>query len=117
MSEENSKNDKPTFLESDWWPMLPLYIYIAFAVINMIAMAFAGSSASAFLVYVIFAVLMGLLIWFLIWIKEDFWAWFVLLAPLILAIGVSVIASGVAAGNLSAAAAAEWMNKKAESDM
>ena len=112
MAHDDSGNDKPAFLESEWWALLPLYIYIAFAVINLIAMAFAGASASSFLVYVIFAVLMGLLIYFLVWIREEFWAWFVLLAPLILAIAVSTIAAGVAGGNLSAAATAEWMSKK-----
>lgn len=108
---ENS-SDRHAYLNSEWFHFLPLWIFIAFAVLTIIAMAFGGAAPSAFLIYIVTAALLGLLIWWLCDINQVGWAWFVLLLPLILAMATSVVTAGVAAGNLSSAAAVKYLEKR-----
>lgn len=93
---------KKEYMYEQWWYYLPLYIFIALAIITLIVMLFSGANAAAFVGMLIFLVLWGLLIWWLCNICELSWAWFVLLLPLILAIATGVITAGVTAGIVAA---------------
>lgn len=97
------------YMEQQWWWFLPFYIYIVLAVIYVIMMLFAGVSAGPFLGWLIFAVLIGLLIWWLCDIRQLGWAWFILLLPLIIALFVAIIGSGVTAGIVGAEALKQGM--------
>jgi len=86
------------YMDTVWWHFLPLYIFIALAIINLILMIFAGASAGAILIFVILAVLIGLLLWWLCDIGQLGWAWFILLLPAILALLSGAVAAGVTSG-------------------
>lgn len=90
------------YMNETWWKFLPLYIFIALAIIALIVMLFSGATAAAFIGYIIFAILWGLLLWWLCDICELGWAWFVLLLPLIIAILTAVVAAGVTGGIVAA---------------
>ena len=90
------------YMNQTWWYFLPFYIYIAFAVITLIGMAFAGAMASAFLAYIVFAILIGLLLWWVCDIGQLGWAWFILLLPLILGALTSCVSGGVFSGVMMA---------------
>lgn len=93
-----SKIGHKDYMDTMWWHFLPLYIFIALAIINLVLMVFAGGNAGAILSFVLSALLVGLLIWWLCDIGQLGWAWFVLLLPLILAMATGVVAGGVTAG-------------------
>jgi hypothetical protein len=93
-----SKIGHKDYMDTMWWHFLPLYIFIALAIINLVLMVFAGGNAGAILSFVLSALLIGLLIWWLCDIGQLGWAWFVLLLPLILAMATGVVAGGVTAG-------------------
>ena len=86
------------YMDQMWWWFLPYYIYIVLAIIYIIVMLFAGVGAGPFLGWLIFAVLIGLLIWWLCDIRELGWAWFILLLPLIVAMLVAIVGAGVTSG-------------------
>jgi len=90
------------YMNETWWKFLPLYIFIALAIITLIVMLFSGANAAAFIGYIIFAVLWGLLIWWVCNICQLGWAWFILLLPLIIAILVAIIGAGTTAGIVAA---------------
>lgn len=90
------------YMEQMWWWFLPFYIYIVLAIIYVIMMLFAGVSAGPFLGWLIFAVLIGLLIWWLCDIRQLGWAWFILLLPLIIALLIGIVGAGVTSGIIGA---------------
>lgn len=85
-------------MHEQWFLHLPLYIFIALAIIFLIGMLFASSGAAAFIGVLIFAILWGLLIWWLCDICQLGWAWFVLLLPIIVGMLIGIVAAGVAGG-------------------
>lgn len=100
------------YMDQMWWWFLPFYIYIVLAIIYVIMMLFAGVSAGPFLGWLIFAVLIGLLIWWLCDIRQLGWAWFILLLPLIIAILIGIVGAGVTSGIIGADALKMAMQSK-----
>jgi hypothetical protein len=86
------------YMDTVWWNFLPLYIFIAVAIINLVLLIFGGANAGAILTFVIGAFLMGLLIWWLCDIGQLGWAWFVLLLPVIWALFTGAVGAGVTGG-------------------
>jgi hypothetical protein len=109
---ESALEERHAYLHSEWFRFLPLWIYVGFTVLAIIAMAFGSVGPSVFLIYIVLAALMGLLIWWLSDIGQVGWAWFVLLVPVIISISTSIVAAGVATGQLSAAAALKYVEKR-----
>jgi hypothetical protein len=95
---DDGKVGPKDYMNQTWWYFLPFYIYIGFAVLTLIIMAFGGANVSAFLAYIVFAVLIGLLLWWVCDIGQLGWAWFILLIPLIMAALTSCVSGGVASG-------------------
>ncbi len=93
------------YMESSWWFFLPFYIFVVLAIIQLIVMIFAGTTAGAFLGALIFLILWGLLLWWLCDIGQLGWAWFFLLLPFIIILLTAIISAGVAGGVLAAEAA------------
>ena len=94
-AQENSRMGKP-YMSQQWWLFLPLYIFIVLAIINIIVIVFSnGVTPGVLLGYVVFAVLWGLLLWWLCDIGQLGWAWFFLLRPFILAVLTAVITAGI----------------------
>lgn len=84
------------YMKENWWHFLPLYIFIVLAIINIIVIVFSnGVTPGVLLGYVVFAVLWGLLLWWLCDIGQLGWAWFFLLLPLILAVAAATVTAGV----------------------
>lgn len=111
-SSDDSKVGPKDYMTQNWWYFLPFYIYIAFAVITLIVMAFGGATASMFLSYIVFAILWGLLIWWVCDIGQLGWAWFLLLLPVIMGLLTSCISAGVASGELMADMARAGMKSR-----
>lgn len=109
---ENKVGHKP-YMDQTWWLFLPFYIFIALAIINLIVLVFSGANAGAFIAYVIFAILWGLLLWWVCDIGELGWAWFLLLLPLILAVLTSIVAAGVTGGIVAAEGVKGMVDMKA----
>ena len=93
-----SKIGHKDYMDTHWWHYLPAFIYIGVAIIGLVLGFFSGATAGAILSYVLFAVLWGLLIWWLCSIGQLGWAWFVLLLPVILSMATGVVAGGTTAG-------------------
>ena len=93
------------YMESSWWFFLPFYIFVVLAIIALIVMIFAGTTAGAFLGTLIFLILWGLLLWWLCDIGQLGWAWFFLLLPFIITLLIAIISAGVTGGVLAAEAA------------
>lgn len=86
------------YMDEQWFLFLPLYIFIAVAIIALIALLFSGAGAAAFIGLLIFLVLWALLIWWLCDICELGWAWFALLLPVIVSLLTGIVGAGVALG-------------------
>ena len=98
----SGKHCYKAYMHESWWQFLPLYIFIALAIITLIVMLFSGANAAAFIGLLIFLILWGLLIWWLCDICELGWAYFVLLLPLIVAILTGIVTAGVTGGIVAA---------------
>lgn len=86
------------YMDTVWWHFLPLYIFVAVVIINLVLLIFGGANAGAILSFVILSFLMGLLIWWLCDIGQLGWAWFVLLLPIIWAFFTAAVGAGVTGG-------------------
>jgi hypothetical protein len=111
----SSADGQKPYMEQMWWWFLPFYIYIVLAIIYVIMMLFAGVSAGPFLGWLIFAVLIGLLIWWLCDIRQLGWAWFILLLPLIIAMLIGIVGAGVTSGIIGADALKMAVQSQAKS--
>jgi hypothetical protein len=94
----NEVGNRP-YMHETWFLYLPFWIYIIAAIIVLIILIFNDPTAGGIIGYIVFAVIWGLIIWWLCDLGQLGWAWFFLLFPLILVIFVAAVAAGVATGN------------------
>lgn len=89
------------YMDQAWFLYLPFWIFIIAAIIVLIIMIFNEPTAGGILAYIVFAIIWGLIIWWLCDLGQLAWAWFFLLLPLIITILIAIIAAGVTAGVLA----------------